>query len=157
METSMRLAALLLFTSIFAPMATAQRKYSEWKTDTCFQGLHWRVSKGDYNASAKKYTAYIQFRNSYQTRVAFGYIVKSSAEELDAYAKLNGVEGRVSSLDSQSEDADLNTKLLTSDTAMLVFGNVRFLAPGDVDVTTKFERCDAPASRGASRFAQDPS
>tara|TARA_R110002033_G_scaffold162910_1_gene199770 strand:+ start:1899 stop:2336 length:438 start_codon:yes stop_codon:yes gene_type:complete len=50
-------------------------EWGSWGADDCFNGIDYRVKKGDYNSYAKQWYWYVQFRNRYNKPVNFSYAV----------------------------------------------------------------------------------
>jgi hypothetical protein len=50
-------------------------EWGPWSPDDCFDGIDFRVKKGDYNSYANKWYWYVQFRNRYNKQVYFSYAV----------------------------------------------------------------------------------
>lgn len=72
---------LLLFILVEPQSATAQNSglptaWTEWRQLPETPGLQARVRISSYNEYAEKYHWLIQFRNRYQERVCFSYILK---------------------------------------------------------------------------------
>lgn len=50
-----------------------QSDWGEWKAIPAYNGILFRVKKGDYNQYSQKYYWYFQFKNQYTKEVTFNY------------------------------------------------------------------------------------
>ena len=50
-------------------------EWGPWGPDDCFDGIDYRVKKGDFNSYSQKWYWYLQFRNRYDRKVYFSYSV----------------------------------------------------------------------------------
>lgn len=52
--------------------------WGPWRTSSCFKGLDYSLKKNKYNEYAKKHNWTIKFRNRYNEKVSFSYVLKES-------------------------------------------------------------------------------
>jgi TPR repeat protein len=131
------LALLLLSQTGFSQNVT----WGPWNPVSCWKGLHFHLSRGDYNASAQKYMWYCQFKNDYNQPVSFEFSILSP-EEVSSYQAGTwspnslGRNGRMTLTASEDQSADPKdyfgvqpgtSALFTSGTKLFVaIKNVRF-------------------------------
>jgi len=136
-----------LFYTLLALLLFSQTGFSQnvnwgpWNPVSCWKGLHFHLSKGDYNASAQKYTWYCQFKNDYNQPVSFEFSILSP-EEVASYQAGTwspsslGRNGRMTLSAGEDQSADPKdyfgvqpgtSALFTSGTKLFVaIKNVRF-------------------------------
>jgi len=75
----------LLVLLLFSQTGFGQNvNWGPWNPVSCWKGLHFHLSKGDYNASAQKYMWYCQFKNDYVQPISFEFVILSP-EEVPSY------------------------------------------------------------------------
>lgn len=68
------------FTNSKKHVTKAANDWGEWIQDDCFNGIDYRVRKGDYNSYSHQWYWYAQIRNRYNKKVNISYIISEPGE-----------------------------------------------------------------------------
>ena len=85
--------AALLFIITLPAALVAQGSYTHWETAPCMKGLDFRTIKTD-NVNNGKREWRIQFRNRYQSKITFNYLINNKKE---GRLSVSGGSGTISS------------------------------------------------------------
>ncbi|MGB3345627.1 MAG: hypothetical protein WBA61_17080 [Aequorivita sp.] len=77
-KTTFLFAIGLLFIVLTSFNSSNNTDWGPWQTSSCYKGLDFCVKKNEYNQYAKKHNWSIKFRNRYNEKVSFGFVLKES-------------------------------------------------------------------------------
>jgi hypothetical protein len=164
-----------LFYTLFLLLLFSQTSFSQnvtwgpWNPVSCWKGLHFHLSKGDYNATAQKYMWYCQFKNDYSQPISFQFAILSP-DEVSSYLagtwspNTLGRSGRMTLTAGEDQSADPKdyfgnqpgtSALFTSGTKLFVaITNVRF---GNDDQSRPYatDECGHPSGKSSSAPVND--
>ena len=73
-------------------LCLSQDGWSEWNTSSCYQGIDYRVKKGDYNEFTKGYKWIMQVKNRYKEAASISFNL-SSANKQGSFTRQNAISG----------------------------------------------------------------
>lgn len=134
---------LLIFTFI-SNLVTAQdaKDWGEWRTTKCFKGIQFRTRPMGTEPGKYGYSRYIQFKNNYNTKVAFGYTVKGFQKEHDEYVQIHGSQYRTELKANSTDDGLMWFSSTNANGQYISLGYLRFLGIDETDASKTFEGCD---------------
>ena len=116
--------------------------WGPWGNVGCFNGIQVRARRSGDEPGKFGYTWYIQFRNNYSQKVAFGFTMQANSQASDEYIKVNGGQYRTE-LEANTTDSGLMSSQVNNFSSLNVkLGYFRFIKTGEIDVSQPFERCD---------------
>ncbi|MBL0325860.1 MAG: hypothetical protein IPP61_11865 [Cytophagaceae bacterium] len=134
---------LLIFTFISNLVSAQDEKdWGEWRVTKCFKGIQFRTRPMGTEPGKYGYSRYIQFRNNYNTKVAFGYTVKGFQKEHDEYVRMNGSQYRTELKANSTDDGLMWFSSTNANGQYISLGYLRFLGADETDASKTYEGCD---------------
>ena len=116
-----------------ATICLGQDGWSEWKTSNCYQGIDFRVKKGEYVESAKAFKWIMQIKNKYEESISVSFNL-SSAEKEGPFRQQNAISGGITESSFLIEGVENTSE---------VFGEIKGLK---FENSNEFYNCDTKNS-----------